>query len=253
MYFRERGSGPPTILFLHGNLSSSLWWDKVLALLPPGWRAIAPDFHGYGRSTAPPEKYGIEEMAADVAALRQRLNLSSFVLVGHSMGGAVALQYALQNPENIQALLLVDPVPASGLHLPNEVFELLETMKSDFSSMKEGLRGTAPGAPDDAFFHSLVQGALESTPQAFREIPKSMAEFDVSARLNEIACPTLCVMGENDLLISKKDIERMCEVISNCAFVEMPGVGHCPSIEAPEELTRLLVSFLAEAIPQRVS
>jgi 3-oxoadipate enol-lactonase len=251
MHFREQGSGTETILFLHGNLSSSRWWQRVFAFLPSQWRAIAVDLPGYGQSAAPQTKYGLEQMSADVAELCDHLQLSSFMLVGHSMGGGVALLHALQNQTKVRALVLIDPIPANGLHLPDEVFDLLEQMKSSYPQMKEGLRATAPTAPDDDFFRSLVEEALQSSPQAFREIPKSMAQFDVSARLNEIACPTLCIQGENDVLIPRADVERMCALIPDCTLVAMAGVGHCPPIEAPEELTRLLVNFLT-AVPQPV-
>lgn len=250
LYFRQQGAGPATLLFLHGNLSSSLWWEKVFGLLPPSWRAIAPDLRGYGRSPAFAEtKDFIGCMAADIATLYERLALPSVVLIGHSLGGAVALQFALENPRRVQAMVLVDPVPAGGLHLPAEVFDLLNGMKSSRSFLKEGLRASAPNAPDDAFFDSLVEEALRAAPQAFREIPQAAAEFNVRARLRELACPTLCVMGENDLLIPKQDVLEMSSRIRNSTFVEMPGVGHCPNIEAPEKFTRLLLDFVASQTP----
>lgn len=252
MYFREQGSGPATVLFLHGNLSSSRWWEKVFALLPASWRLIAPDFRGFGSSEAPPEIYGLGQIVADVAALVEHLQLREFALVGHSLGGAVALQYALDRPGEARAVVFVDPVPANGLHFPDDVFDLLSGMRSSRDGMKEGLKAVAPAAPDDEFFDQLVQEALAATPRAFLEIPEAMARFDVTERLAEIACPALCILGEKDLLIPKEDVKRMSALIRNCGFVEMKRVGHCPPIEAPEEFAQLLVEFLSTACPWAV-
>jgi pimeloyl-ACP methyl ester carboxylesterase len=244
VYFKQQGSGPGEILFLHGNLGSSRWWDKVFSLLPPDWRAIAPDFRGFGRSPALTGDFTIAAAAKDVAALIERMQLSRPALVGHSLGGAVALQYALDNPRKIRALVLVDPVPPGGLHLSADVFRLLDDMRRRPGMMKEGLRATAPSAPDDDFFASLVQDALQSTPQAFLEIPNATAKFDVMGRLRELSCPTLCILGKDDFLVPREDVSRMCGLISNCVLEEMEGVGHCPPIEAPERLTELLIQFL---------
>jgi pimeloyl-ACP methyl ester carboxylesterase len=247
MHFTERGSGPFTIVFLHGNLSSSRWWEKVFAFLPASWRAIAPDFRGFGNSAAPPEVYRIEEMAGDLEALARDLRLDRFAVVGHSLGGGVGLQYALDHPRNVWALGLVDPVPANGLHFPEQVFGLLASMKSGHGAMKEGLKATAPGAPDDDFFELLVEDALRSTPQAFLEIPKSTGGFNLSGRLKELSCPVLCVQGERDDLIPREDVERMCRSIPNCRLVELKQVGHSPPIEAPEDLVRHLIDFFSAA------
>src|ERR1700676_1787767 len=247
MHFREQGRGPVTILFLHGNLSSSRWWEKVFSFLPADWRAIAPDFRGFGSSEAPPEGFGIEGMVRDLEALVNDLQLLSFAVVGHSLGGGVGLQYALDHPRQVWALGLVDPVPANGLHLPEEVFGLLVSMKASHAAMKEGLKATAPSAPGDDFFELLVEDALRSTPQAFLEIPKSAARFNVSGRLKDLACPALCVQGESDALIPREDVERMCHSIPNGLFVEMKNVGHSPPIEAPEELARQLIDFFSTA------
>jgi pimeloyl-ACP methyl ester carboxylesterase len=252
MHFIERGSGPLTIVFLHGNLSSSRWWEKVFAFLPPIWRAIAPDFRGFGNSAAPPEVYRIEEMAGDLEVLARDLRLARFAVVGHSLGGGVGLQYALDQPKKVWALGLVDPVPAGGLHFPDEVFSLLASMKSNPALMREGLKATAPGAPDDEFFELLVQDALRSTPQAFLEIPKSTAGFNVSARIKDLSCPALCIHGERDDLIPREDVERMCRSIPRCSFVAMEGVGHSPPIEAPEALARRLIDFFSVVGPPDV-
>lgn len=116
---------------LHGNLSSCRWWERLAPLLPHGWRAICPDFRGYGRSESAPQGYNAEAMAEDVLALVDELRVEEYVVAGHSMGGAVALLMALQCPPRVLALGLFDPVPASGVKLAESTLAMMQQMRAD--------------------------------------------------------------------------------------------------------------------------
>jgi len=120
IHYEEAGSGPEVFVLVHGNFASWRWWKPVLERIPKGWRAIAPDLRGCGETSggAPDETlsaYGIPELAEDLAGLVGGLHLDAFHLVGHSLGGAVALEYALRHEPRVRSLTLAAPPPPTGL------------------------------------------------------------------------------------------------------------------------------------------
>jgi pimeloyl-ACP methyl ester carboxylesterase len=108
--------GGTAVLFIHGNVSSATYWEETMLALPNGFQAIAPDLRGYGDSEAKPidATLGLDDMVADIQALLIALGISQYHLIGHSMGGGVAMKLTIANPANILSLTLVDPVSPYG-------------------------------------------------------------------------------------------------------------------------------------------
>ncbi len=104
------------VLFIHGNVSSATFWEETMLALPPGFRAIAPDMRGYGRTEARPidATLGLGDMVEDIHALAQALELGKFHLVGHSMGGGIVMKYAIAYPADLLSITLVDPMSPYG-------------------------------------------------------------------------------------------------------------------------------------------
>ncbi|GBD08539.1 Haloacetate dehalogenase H-1 [Candidatus Thermoflexus japonica] len=112
-------SGPPDgepVVFLHGNVSSATFWEETMQALPSGFRGIAPDLRGYGESERRPvdATRGLRDFSDDLHALVEALGLTRFHLVGHSMGGGIAMQYAIDHADRILSLTLVDPLSPFG-------------------------------------------------------------------------------------------------------------------------------------------
>lgn len=244
LHFTDSGSGR-VILMLHGNLSSCRWWERLVPLLGPGWRAICPDFRGYGKSESAPQGYNAEAMAEDVLSLVERLGHDEYLVAGHSMGGAVALLMALKSPLQVRGLALFDPVPASGVKLPEGTLAMMQQMRSDRAILRDSLASIASAAARDEYFESLVDDAARSGQHAWRDVPMSFAQFDITVRLDEIVCPVLCVMGEDDVVIAADGVAAMCRRLKHCEQIVLEGVGHCPQIEAPEECAAALKQFLS--------
>ncbi len=117
--FHVLSAGPPDgepVVFLHGNVSSATFWEETMGDLPPGLRAIAPDLRGYGESERGPvdATRGLRDFSDDLHALVEALGLGRFHLVGHSMGGGIAMQYAIDHADRILSLTLVDPLSPYG-------------------------------------------------------------------------------------------------------------------------------------------
>jgi pimeloyl-ACP methyl ester carboxylesterase len=112
-------SGPAdgtAVLFIHGNVSSATYWEETMLALPSSFRALAPDLRGYGFTDPQPinATLGLDEMVADLQALLDSLQISHYHLIGHSMGGGVAMKLTIANPANVLSLTLVDPVSPYG-------------------------------------------------------------------------------------------------------------------------------------------
>ena len=112
-------AGPPDgepVVFIHGNVSSATFWEETMQALPAGFRAIAPDLRGYGESERRPvdATRGLRDFSDDLHALVEALGLTRFHLIGHSMGGGIAMQYAIDHAERILSLTLVDPLSPFG-------------------------------------------------------------------------------------------------------------------------------------------
>lgn len=115
MFIRESGEGVP-VLFVHGNLSDGLAWREQLDLLPPGFRGIAPDLRGFGRSDPAPvdATRGVGDFRDDLVALLDDLGLDAVHLVGHSLGGGVVMDLASRHPGRVLTITLVAPVSPYG-------------------------------------------------------------------------------------------------------------------------------------------
>lgn len=115
VYFSGPEDGTP-VIFVHGNCASALHWEETMLALPQGYRGIAPDLRGYGWTEAKPidATRGMNDWADDLHALIEALDINRFHLVGHSMGGGVAMRYAIDHPERIISLTLADTVSPFG-------------------------------------------------------------------------------------------------------------------------------------------
>ena len=112
--YETAGSGKTVLVFLHGNFASWRWWQPVFEQLPCVFRAYAPNIRGCGETESPDSSFDIDRLAEDLRAFQEALQLPRFHLIGHSLGGAVALQFALDYGECIESLTLVAPASAAA-------------------------------------------------------------------------------------------------------------------------------------------
>lgn len=253
--FHLRTQGQPDglpMLFLHGSYASSRWWEPLLALLPEEIYAVAPDLRGCGESDKPASGYMIAEQADDLWALAQALGWRQFDLVAHSSGGAIALEFALDHPEVLSSLILVDSVPVEGVFTPLDTLVLLDQMREDENLLRQAmallmptLDRTAPA--NGAFFDQLVQDATTMAPAAFTAIAESLSQWNRLEDARQLTLPTLLLWGDEDVVVSRDAMMRTLIAIPGATNLEiLPGVGHSPMIENPELLAIRLLEFITQ-------
>lgn len=238
VHYLDRGSGTPVVL-VHGNWATSSWWELVLARLPSGTRGVAPDLRGRGRTTGGGSDHRIATYAAELRAFADALGLDTFALVGHSLGSAVAMEFALTWPERLTSLVVVSPAWIDGMPQSYAVPERQQQLKDDPAFLAMALRAIVPGAPDDDLWKRLVaEGSRQSLDAALGLIP-ALLEWKPGDRVGTIAVPSVVISGALDLFTGGPNAERVAKALG-CELVTMEGVGHGPMLEAPDRFCEVL-------------
>ncbi|HXR28549.1 MAG TPA: alpha/beta fold hydrolase [Solirubrobacteraceae bacterium] len=269
--YRVAGSGPPVVL-IHGMLNSSSHWRSVAASLAEEYTVVAPDLIGHGDSAAPRGDYSLGAHAASIRDLLAAIGIDRASVVGHSLGGGVAMQFFYQFPQRVERLVLI----SSG-GLGHDVSPLLRTAAlpgmSALLSMTirsrvlDGLwesgrrmreRGASPGGYLQAIARALrpletaeARGAFLQTLRSVIDVHGQRVSATDRVYLLE-AIPTMIVWGERDNTIPIEHGRRTHHAIPNSTFRTMPGVAHFPHLEDPDTLSALLREFIAATEPARI-
>ena len=263
----ERGRGRPLVL-LHGIVLGSALWVHQLDDLAATHRVLAVDLRGHGQSLPGSGPPGIPTLAADVAAVLAALEVEDAIVVGHSMGGMVALQLAADLPpaqrrRRLAGLVLTSttagpftalpgwtgvvratgPVTSRGLLLAERVgAHALPWRDLRWWVVRLGFGPDAPAAQV-----RFVEAMHRATPgRALGDLLPSVAAFDQSRRLGSLELPVLVVVGSHDRLTPPRLARRMAAALPQSQLVELPRCGHFPMLERRHEYSRLLDEFAAK-------
>jgi len=243
------GDGPPLIL-IHGFTLDRRMWDSQMAALTGVARVIRYDLRGFGGSSLPDDQR--YRHTDDLAALMDHLGIEQADLMGLSLGGAVAVDFALAHPARVRSLILLDAV-LNG-------FDWSEENQARDRAVFQRAREAGIEAGKRAWFlHPLFESLMMHTDAAvqFEKIvddysgwhfvnrnPLIFEDPPAAQRLAEIGAPTLVIIGELDLLDFRRVADRLAEGIPGATKVTLAGAGHLPNMEAPDEVNRLVIDFL---------
>lgn len=235
----DGGRGGLPVVFAHSTAGSSAHWAHQLTHLRPTRRAVAFDLRGHGRSESPSDDdYSISSMAADVHAVVDALRIPRFVLVGHSLGGGVALTYAGAHPDRIAGLLLLDPI-GDGTQFPSEeVQDFLSKLESDYTGMIQGYWDQIAGP--DSSIRERLRADLRATPRetvvgAFRAVMR----FDPHPVLGRYRGPTLSIVTPHNN--EPFSLHRLGQGFPHRI---VQGTGHWIQLDKPDVMNEILDEFL---------
>lgn len=246
LYVDRRGRGP-AVIFVHGYTTTSQFWRHQSCAVATDHHAVSVDLRGHGRSSKPVDAaYTIDAFAHDLHDLMGKLGVDEAVLVGLSMGGAIVLRAALEFPDRVRGLVLADTT-AHGVGEAVEAVNVLARIRQigvQAASAEIIEASFAPTAPRD-----LVDWAKREVSVTPRHVAEeaivSLGDFDVEARLGEIGCPTLVVVGGEDRITPPALAEVLCNGIADARLVAVPHAAHFPMLEQPVAVTNALRRFLA--------
>jgi pimeloyl-ACP methyl ester carboxylesterase len=256
------GEGIP-LLLLHGYADSADTWRQTLALLArQGRRTVALDLPGFGRAaplTPEPILPQLDAFAKDALAYAGGRPREPVMVVGNSLGGCVALRLAERvgdrlagvvaaapagfQMSRIVALVERDPLLRSLLTLPAPVPAAV--LRAAVGRLYRTIALSSPRAVDSALVSAFTQhhrtreavaGYLDT---AHRLVPELRAPYDLA----RIGCPVLVVWGDRDRLLFHAGAQAIIEAVPDARLELLPGIGHCPQVEAPGKLTELVLEF----------
>lgn len=243
--------GGADVVFVNSLGTDLRVWDRVVARLGPGVRAIRHDKRGHGLSEAPAAPYTLEDHVADLAALLDHIGLSGATVCGLSVGGMIALGLAAERPDLVARLVLSDTAHKIGT--PDVWDARIRTIRDG-----GGIEGLADAVMERWFSASfrrdradevaLWRALLTRTPlEGYVGTCHVLRDADLTDVCKRIEQPTLCFGGAEDGSTPPALMRQMTSLISNAEFHEIPGVGHLPCVEAPDTVATLIIDFLKEA------
>ena len=246
LFVQDQGQGEPALVFLHFYGGSSRTWQPVMDQLQTRYRCLAYDHRGWGQSDKPATGYGIPELAADALALLAQLDLGSYVLVGHSMGGKVAQLLASQRPAGLRGLVLVAPSPATPTHLPEPAFQALLHAYDTPANAQAALTHVLTHRPLPAAVQQRTLNDMQRQVEASRVgWPTIAMPQDVSANLARINVPVLLIASEYDQVDPVAHLQaELLPRLPGAQFVVVPNAGHLVMLEAPTDVAHLLDTFV---------
>jgi pimeloyl-ACP methyl ester carboxylesterase len=269
--YRVAGTGP-TVVLIHGMVNSSRHWEGVATRLAGSHWVIAPDLIGHGDSATPRGDYSLGAHAASIRDLLSAIGVERATIVGHSLGGGVAMQFFYQFPQRTERLALIssgglgdDVSPllrAAALPGSAALLRLIARppVVDALAAAGSGLRArrNSTGVYLQAVARALQPLQDPGSRRAFLQTLRSVIDARgqrVSARdrlylLGEM--PTLIVWGERDHTIPIAHGLAARDSIPNCRFEALPGVAHFPNLEDPGGLAAALRDFLTTTSPARI-
>lgn len=243
LFYVTAGSGRP-LIYIHGNTGSSRWFSRVMEL--PGYQTFAIDLPNFGRSSQLPGDVDLDAYADYVAKFIGAAHLESPIVVGHSLGGAVAQSLALRYPGLVETLVLVDSSTPKGLLTPRERYPLIEMMRKDRGILSKALAATAPTLKDQAFFESLIDDAVVMAEKAWIGNAEALSRFDVSSLTSSFARPVLLIWGRGDFIISEEMAQETAKAYIEGELKILENVGHSVIVENPSLFIETISMFLGK-------
>ncbi len=250
LYYEAVGRGEP-LIFIHGLGSSTRDWEFQTPVFAKDYHVIAFDLRGHGQSDKPAGPYSIKMFAADLADLLVRLGVKSAHLVGISLGGAVALQYALDYAAAIKTLTIVNSGPSLG-GTPEQAQQEIDrriglVQQHGMRAMGQALAPNLFPAPERAALReAFVERWAENDPAAYIEATRSMLGWNVTDQLNAIQCPTLVIAADLDYTPAAAK-EAYVKLLPHAELAVIANAHHAVPLERPQEFNAVLARFLAKS------
>ena len=278
--YRDYGVSDNIIVFIHGNFSSSYFFETIFPQFTNKYRIIAPDLRGYGHSTNHTPALSADELAEDLKLFFDHLKLKKLALLGWSTGGGVLMKFAARYPEYVSRLILFHSIGVQGVpyYLAGEKDAHTKVRAKNFEELKtsphvlamEPIVQTKNEALTEKILQEkLLNGRNKLTPEVLKGwISESLKQksylnsaqilnsYNISEENNEasegtgeikkIQCPVLLIYGKDDVLVSLKEGERIKDLLGDKAQLKVFDCGHFAILHYPNEFVSLMDEFISK-------
>lgn len=246
VHYEVFGRGRP-VLFLHGWMGSWRYWFPTIEQVEAKYRAYSFDFWGFGESRRKSTPESIQNYSRQVIRFLDALGIDKVLLVGHSMGGMVALKTALDYPARIASVVTVGaPIVGSSLSwfLKMTCYQPVANTFANTPWLRRFLFRHFLGETSDPAVHEILDDSLKSSAVTLQRSIASMLRTDLRPELSRLTTPALIVHGGRDEIVNPNQVDLFHQV-SLAQVVVMPKSRHFPFLDEPEQFNMLLLSFLA--------
>jgi pimeloyl-ACP methyl ester carboxylesterase len=228
----EAGAGAQAVVLVHGLSGSGRWWSRNLPALARRYRVAVPDVVGFGRSRWPGPLPDFDGLADVLAEWMSATGVAPAHLVGHSMGGQLALHLAHRHPGHVSRLVLVDPAGIPRARGPRQL-------------LRFALELASPARWGDPLFLPVMVGdAVVAGPRTIVRALLHILRDDVRPLLPHIHVPTLLVWGERDSLVPLEHARQMRQAIPDSRLLILRGAAHNAMVDRPARFNRAVLRFL---------
>jgi pimeloyl-ACP methyl ester carboxylesterase len=251
LYYQTAGAGE-TLVLIAGFACDHTIWELMLPAFTPHYRVVTFDNRGVGQTSAPHAPYSVRQMADDTAGLLAALGPGPVHVVGHSMGGMIAQELALNYPDRVRSLMLL-ATRAQGDARERAIIEMWGRLPR-LIDPADGVRLVLPWLYTNAFFAppGAEQAAVDQilsnphppTPHGVYRQSQAINACDTADRLGDIRCPTLVLVGREDILLPVACSQALAEGIPGAELVVLDGTAHNFVVETPDAVAAALLVFL---------
>ena len=231
-----------TLLLIHGWAGSSKIWSKYIEKNKESFNIIAIDLKGFGDSSKPKSGYGLPKLADEIYSASKRLGVKSAVVVGHSMGGQVAMYLAIRHSAFVKKLVVVDSAEKPSKLVPGWVIEA----KKDYKAL---IRAVVPSLFDNISKPELdifMKEGLKMTRDSVIGTLNGIMHISLDDKLSRIRCPSLLIFGIHDKNRSIEELRLLSKKLNGSKLVIIKRSKHCPMYENVGDFSRALNSFAKE-------
>ena len=253
LFYEIKGSGEP-LLLIAGFMCDRSYWSLLMPSLVSQYQVIRFDNRGIGQSSVPDDSYSIEQMANDAVGLLDILGINKVHIIGHSMGGRIAQEIALLHPQRVRSLILLS-CSAKGDERFNSIIASWGDLatKVDFKLYEKIV---LPWIFTDKFYavpdmvDQLIEWAVNypfaPKPSVLYHQSRAIINHDTTNRIQDIDCPTLVMVGKQDILSPVKFSEQLSQGIRNAELIVIEDGGHGFLIECTEAVAEAILKFLGK-------
>jgi len=246
IHYHAEGSGSPALIFVHGWSCDGRYWSEQVRAFSPRHRVVIIDLAGHGESGKGRREWTIPAFARDVQSVIESLGLERVVLVGHSMSGEIILEVARLLPDRVVGLIPVDTLHDVEWKPGKDLDDLLESMRQDFvGATRQFVEGMFPPTADAALVERISAQMSGAPPEIAVPVMRAIFTFDSARAMAQVRQPIRAI--NSGMYPTRLEINR--RYAPQFAAVVIPGTGHFPMLEKPEEFNRLLAEAIADFAP----